>query len=299
MEVMRRASKAHLLDALPDGRRKTVLITGTSSGFGRMTTEMFAERGWNVVATMRAPDKETELQKLNNVLLLKMDVQDEDTVASAVSEAIEKFGKIDVLVNNAGYGSLGFFEGISMDEIMRQYQVNVFGAMRATKAVLPHMRKAKSGTIVNISSAAGGHTGPLGSIYYSSKWALEGWAECLSYELLPLGIQVKIVQPGAFKTDFGSRSLAFGPPPPDTTEYLPMLEATQKMRASSGEPSSPKPLVLDAIYSAATDGEVTKMRYPVFVETDPYGKLYMLRKTQGAEAQYAAVLAQTRSQQSQ
>mmetsp|Transcript_6394 Transcript_6394/g.19393 ORF Transcript_6394/g.19393 Transcript_6394/m.19393 type:complete len:286 (-) Transcript_6394:160-1017(-) len=272
---------------------RTVLITGASSGFGLMTAKTFALKGWRVIATMRNPEAAASaLASLEGVTVLALDVQKPATIDSAVAKTMELFGRIDVLVNNAGYGCIGFFEGTSMEEIERQYEVNVLGSMRVTKAVLPHMRKAKSGTIVNVSSVAGGHTNPLGSIYYSSKWALEGWAECLSYELLALGIQVKLVQPGAFKTDFGGRSLAFNPPPADAEEYKEMLEEVQKRFASGGTSNDPDPVVPDTIYLAATEGDKAKLRYPVFVENDHYGQMYDLRKTQGPEAQYKASVDQ-------
>ncbi|KAJ8598950.1 hypothetical protein CTAYLR_009648 [Chrysophaeum taylorii] len=257
-----------------------------------MTAEAFASKDWNVVATMRNPEKETDLKTLPNVSVLHLDVQKAETIEAAVSEVIAKFGSIDVLINNAGYGSLGFFEGTPIDEIQRQYDVNVFGVMRVTQVVLPHMRKAKGGTIVNVSSVAGGHTNALGSVYYSSKWALEAWTECLSYELLPLGIQLKLVQPGGFKTDFGSRSLVFSAPPPDVPEYQPMMEKVQKSMVDALlDLPDPNPVVPDAIYLAATEGDPAKLRYPVYVDGDPYGTLYALRKEKGPDAQYQAVLA--------
>mmetsp|Transcript_7932 Transcript_7932/g.20320 ORF Transcript_7932/g.20320 Transcript_7932/m.20320 type:complete len:139 (-) Transcript_7932:166-582(-) len=133
----------------------------------------------------------------------------------------------------------------------------------------------------------------MGSVYYSSNRALEGRAECLAYEVAPFGIQIKLVQPGGFKTDFGGRSLAFSPPPAEVPEYQAMLEATQRMRASVGASlPEPKPMVTDAIYAAATEADQKKVRYPVFTETDMYGQLYALRKAKGADAQFAAVMAQ-------
>mmetsp|Transcript_17760 Transcript_17760/g.41351 ORF Transcript_17760/g.41351 Transcript_17760/m.41351 type:complete len:336 (+) Transcript_17760:54-1061(+) len=273
------------------GMSKTVLITGTSTGFGRLSVKDFASKGWNVIATMRTPSKETELQTLgDNVLVLELDVQKPDTITTAIAEGIKKFGKIDVLVNNAGYGSIGFFEGTSMEEVQRQFDINVFGVMRVTQAILPHFREKKAGQIVTLSSCAGLHTFPCGSVYYSSKWAIEGWAECLSYELLPLGIQIKLVEPGGYKTDFGGRSLAFAGPPENAAEYAEMAKKMQERWAAAGELPGPDPVV-KTIYAAAVETDIKKMRFPIYEAEDPYGKMVALRKEQGAEAQYAAVLA--------
>ena len=181
---------------------KTVLITGSSSGFGKLTAKLFAEKGWNVIASMRSPEKETELNKIENIHVTKLDVTDSSSIKTAVSYIIERFGTIDVLVNNAGYGGHALFEQFSDETIRNMYETNVFGLMNATREVLPHMRKRKSGTIINITSIAGLVAAPIISIYASTKFAVEGFSEALAHELKPLNIKVKTVAPGSFGTNF-------------------------------------------------------------------------------------------------
>lgn len=188
---------------------KTILITGASSGIGKASVHYFNEKGWNVVATMRNTDDGAEFTEFENVLVTRLDVTDESSVQNAVSEAVQKYGRIDVLVNNAGYGAGGPMEATPMNKIKRQFDVNVFGLLATTQAVLPIMREQKSGTIVNISSIGGRVTLPMFSLYHGTKWAVEGITESLQYELEPIGIQLKLVEPGAIATDFAGRSLDF------------------------------------------------------------------------------------------
>lgn len=181
---------------------KTIIITGASSGFGRETAKLFQERGWNVAATMRSPENEQELSALENVLVIRLDVQDSESIQNAVNETIQHFGSIDVLVNNAGYGLMGVFESATPEQIQKQYAVNVFGLMDVTRAVLPQMRQQGSGTIINISSFGGQVGLPFGSLYNSSKFAVEGFSESLSHEVSTFGIKVKIIEPGGVATNF-------------------------------------------------------------------------------------------------
>ncbi|MCG8607577.1 SDR family oxidoreductase [bacterium] len=182
--------------------QKTILITGSSSGFGKLTAKLFAEKGWNVIATMRSPEKETELNQLHNVLVTKLDVTDKTSIQEAVVQGITEFGRIDVLVNNAGYGGHALFEQFSDETIRDMYATNVFGVMRVAKAVLPFMRKQGGGTIINITSVAGFVGAPSSSIYSSTKFAVEGLSEAMALEYKPLNIKVKTVAPGAFGTNF-------------------------------------------------------------------------------------------------
>ncbi len=203
---------------------RTVLVTGCSSGIGRATAHQFASEGWNVVATMRDLSQAGGLAEASNVISLALDVQDPTSIERSIEEAIKHFGAIDAVVNNAGFGLLGAFEGTPANLIAEQFGVNVFGAMNVTRAILPHFRQRRSGTIVNISSAGGAVGMPLLSLYCASKFALEGFSESLSYELAPLGIDVKIVELGIVPdTSFNARSvdhLLRSEQIPDYTEYV-------------------------------------------------------------------------------
>ncbi len=181
---------------------KTVLITGTSSGFGKLTAQLFHQNGWNVVATMRSPQMETELVGLKNTLVTKMDVTDKQSIKNAIEKAVDKFGSIDVLVNNAGYGASGFLEEASVKEVNKQIGTNLLGVINTIQEVLPQMRKQKSGTIINITSVAGTFGMPMFSLYNASKFAVEGLSESLTFELKEFGITIKTVAPGAFRTNF-------------------------------------------------------------------------------------------------
>lgn len=186
--------------------QRTIFITGSSSGIGRAAVRLFSDRGWNVAATMRNPDSETELQNLPNVKVFRLDVLDKGSIKSAVEDSLKEFGQIDALVNNAGYAAIGPFEAADDEQISRQFETNLFGLMRVTRAVLPHFRERRQGVIINVSSVAGRTTFPLFSLYNSTKWAVEGFSEALWYELRHFNIKVKLIQPGAIKTDFYSRS---------------------------------------------------------------------------------------------
>lgn len=240
---------------------QTILITGASSGIGRTTAKLFQDKGWNVIATMRSPEKEDELSQLPNTLVTRLDVTDSASIQAAVAEGIKAFGKIDVLLNNAGYGAYGPLEAFPMDRIRRQFDTNVIGLIETTKAVLPHMRANGSGTIVNISSIGGQMTFPLGALYHGTKFAVEGISEALHYELEAAGITIKIVEPGVIATDFGGRSFDFVN---DETmsEYQPVVQALMNLWApgNMGDNTSPPELVADVIHTAITDGTKT-LRY--------------------------------------
>lgn len=238
---------------------KTILITGASSGIGKTTAKHFQEKGWNVIATMRSPEKEIELGTLENVLVTRLDVQDPGSIAEAVKAGIEQFGKIDVLLNNAGYGAYGVLEATPMEKIRRQFDVNVIGLFETTKAVLPHFRANRDGVIVNISSIGGKTTFPLGSLYHGSKFAVEGLSEALSFEMAAIGVKVKIIEPGIIKTDFGGRSLDFNNDE-SMTEYQDVVgklfAGIEPLAAAGSEPE----VVAGVIYQAATDG-TDQLRY--------------------------------------
>jgi NADP-dependent 3-hydroxy acid dehydrogenase YdfG len=240
---------------------QTIFITGASSGIGKATALSFQDKGWNVVATLRDPAQAGDLAALPRVLVKRLDVTDGASVTAAVDAAHARFGSIDVLLNNAGYGAYGPLEAFDMDGIRRQFDTNVIGLLEVTKAVLPQMRAQGKGVIVNISSIGGRMTFPLGALYHGTKFAVEGLSESLHYELEPLGIRVKIVEPGMIATDFSGRSLDFRQTP-DLTAYQPVVD---KFFAVLGSPemaaaASPPSVVSEAIWTAVTDG-TSRLRY--------------------------------------
>lgn len=185
---------------------KTVLITGTSSGVGRAAARLFAKEGWNVVATMRAPEQEMQLGARPNVLVERLDVRDKASIKQAIAAGIARFGRIDALINNAGFSLFGTFESIAPERAEEQIAVNLTGVMDTTRAILPHFRRNKGGLIINVSSRAGLAGLPMLSLYCASKFALEGFSEALSFELAALHIAVKIVTPiGGSNTGFSDR----------------------------------------------------------------------------------------------
>ena len=239
----------------------SILITGASSGIGKATAQFFQSKGWNVIATMRNPSREMELVKFDNVLVTQLDVKDPVSIKSAIHKATERFGRIDVLLNNAGYGAYGPLEATSMEAIRRQFDVNVLGMLETIKALLPHFRMHRNGTIVNISSIGGKMTFPLGTLYHGSKFAVEGLSEALHFELIALGIHVKLIEPGAIKTDFAGRSFDFSN---DTTleEYQPLVQSFFNALGPMAEVAQPPQTVAEVIFEAATD-KSNRLRYEV------------------------------------
>jgi NAD(P)-dependent dehydrogenase (short-subunit alcohol dehydrogenase family) len=188
---------------------KTWLITGCSSGFGRSLAEAVLKKGWNAVVTARKPEALEDFRGKypETSFVLPLDVTDMRSIRMAVSQAIDHFGKIDVVVNNAGYCLRGAVEECTIEEIKRQFDTNFFGAVNVIKEVLPHMRKEKNGAIINFSSIAALATSEGSAYYGASKAALEGMSDGLRKEIGILGIKVMVVEPGPFKTDFFNRSL--------------------------------------------------------------------------------------------
>lgn len=238
--------------------KKTILITGASSGIGKATAIHFQEQGWNVIATMRTPEKETELNKLENIQLERLDVLDLESIDEAIKSGISRFGRIDAIVNNAGYGAYGPLETFPRENIIKQFNTNVIGLMDVTKAIIPHFRANKDGVIVNISSIGGQMTFALGSLYHGTKFAVEGISESLHYEMKEIGVKVKIVEPGMIATDFGGRSFDFQPG--EIAEYQPIIEALMKQWQNPENTSSPAILVAQVIYEAVTDNS-QQLRY--------------------------------------
>jgi len=196
---------------------QTVLITGASSGIGRATAQLLTERGFTVYGTARRPDRATPEQ----FRLLALDVRSDESVRSCVAQVVAKAGRLDVLVNNAGYSLTSAAEETSVEEAKAQLETNFFGAVRMVNAVLPGMRAAGAGKVINISSLAGNTAIPYSAFYSASKFALEGYSESLWYEVRPFGISVSLVEPGFVNTPIGEASPAAARP-------LPAYDASRK-----------------------------------------------------------------------
>jgi NADP-dependent 3-hydroxy acid dehydrogenase YdfG len=237
--------------------KHTILITGASSGLGKATAQLFQANGWNVIATMRTPD--SELAALDNVLVHQLDVTDTDSIASAVKAGIDRFGRIDVLVNNAGYGAYGPLEAFPREKILRQFNTNVIGLLDVTRAVLPHFRAQQSGIIINISSIGGKMAFPLGSLYHGTKFAVEGISEALRFETAAFNGRVKLVEPGAILTDFAGRSLDLSNDE-SMVEYQALVGKLMAFTASFYENASTAEAIAAVVYEAATDGK-DQLRY--------------------------------------
>lgn len=243
---------------------KTVLITGASSGFGRDTALLFKKKGWNVAATMRTPEKAESWTGPAGLFTPRLDVTDRVSMQAAIDQTVAKFGGIDVLINNAGFALMGPLEGASPDELKREIDTNLMGVIGMIQLVLPLMREARNGVIINVSSLGGRMTLPLFSAYHASKFAVEGLTEALQYELQDWGIRVKLIEPGGSKTNFDSIASMIRTPHP---AYKALIDGFDKMwdKQSAKLPGPEK--VVQAIYRAATDGSA-RLRYPVV--TFPY-----------------------------
>lgn len=258
---------------------KTIVITGSSSGIGKATAKYFANKGWRVAATMRSPEKEKDLNDTNNITVYQLDVTDQVSIDRATEKIISDFSTVDVVLNNAGYGLFGPFEAASDKQIRYQFDVNVFGLMAVTRAFLPHFRQNKSGLFINVSSIGGLITFPLISLYHSTKWAVEGFSESLAFELDQLGIQVKLIEPGAVATDFGGRSLVFAMDE-NLTMYNEMAQKVQQAMGSSELSPSTAEYQAEGIFNAATDGK-KQMRYLIGADAE---QRYAMRKEAGDDA---------------
>lgn len=240
---------------------KVVLITGASSGIGLETAKLFQVKNWKVAATMRTPENAPDLAHIADIECFRLDVTEPDSIKAAIEATLEKFGRIDAVVNNAGFAVVGPFEAASQSEIERQINTNVYGVMNVCREILPHFREQKRGTIVNVASMGGRITFPLYSIYHASKWALEGFSEALQYEVKDFGIKIKIIEPGPIKTDFYERSMSISKKD-GLDAYDGFVARTMPNLQHAGETGPDGSVVAETIYQAVTD-DSWKMRYPV------------------------------------
>ena len=232
---------------------KSAFITGVSSGIGRASAELMLARGWRVVATTRDPSALAQWHH-ENLTIIALDLGDNGAIQAAVAGA----GRIDVLVNNAGYGVFGPLEGTSIDDIERQFRTNVVAAIELTRAVMPVMRAQGGGTIVNVSSIGGRTASPFASLYHASKFAIEGFSESFRYEAALHGVRVKLVEPAHFKTGFISRSLRTASHP----DYDARFENYMKWVRIEDAKAPPPDAVAETILRAAEDPS-PRLRYPV------------------------------------
>ncbi|MNI46706.1 putative oxidoreductase SadH [compost metagenome] len=267
---------------------KTIFITGTSSGLGKLTALHFAKLGWNVAATLRTPEQAVELAAYDNVKLFKLDVTDVEQVEAAVQQAVSAFGTVDVVVNNAGMGTYGALELAEEAAIDWQYAVNTRGPINVIRKFLPHFRANGGGMFINISSFMGITTAvPLGSLYNMSKYALEGLTEGLYYELKPLGIELRLIEQGGSTGNNFKNSIVWNKDA-SITAYDDLMAKIEHQMANTDSSQLDDPqLIVDAI-AALASGESTQFR-TVIGETG--NRLMDMRRTLPIE-QYLEAMAQ-------
>ena len=234
---------------------RTVLVTGCSSGFGKLIAQLFAAKGWNVIATMRTPEKEQDLADGDAMLVTRLDVTDTASIDAAVAAGLERFGAIDVLVNNAGYGGHFIFEQAPDSVVRDMFETNVFGTMNVCRAVLPHLRAQGQGAIVNVTSMAGMMALPCGSVYSATKYALQGFTEGLAIDYQPLGVTVRSVLPGAYPTSFTGNTdnhLDGGDEALSTLAHGFRNKMSQVVGSAPQDPQE----VADLVYACATEADM-------------------------------------------
>lgn len=258
--------------------QKTIFLTGASSGLGKSTAKLFQSKGWRVIATMRNPENETELNKLKDVILLPLDVSNQDQIISVV-EKVTHLYPVDVVMNNAGYGLIGVLESLNDEQIQRQITTNLLGVIRVSKAFTSHFRERRSGMFINITSTFGLIGFPVCSVYSATKFAIDGFSESMAYELAQFGIQVKVIAPGGMQTDFAVRSMETG-----------QHDAYEKLSVEVSKGYSPEKIsnytkvedVAEIVYQSATDNQ-NKLRY---VAGSDANQLYDERLKLGSETQF-------------
>lgn len=235
--------------------KKTIFITGASSGLGKATAKLFHNNGWNVIATMRNPEKETELNTLENITLLSLDVTNVSQIKEAVNQAIS-LHDVDVVFNNAGYGLMGSLESLTDEQVLTQINTNLLGVIRVTQAFIPYFREKKKGLFISTTSMGGFLTFPLHSIYHAAKFGIEGWSEGMSFELGLHNIGIKTVAPGGIATDFLGRSLDRNSHSGYAVLEDKLFEIIDTMMEAAAKPED----IAAVVYEAATDGK-DQIRY--------------------------------------
>jgi short-subunit dehydrogenase len=239
--------------------KKVILITGASSGMGKVFAQDLAKEGHIVYGAARRVDLLKELAQ-KGVKTIVLDVMNDESMQSCVNTILEKEGRIDVLVNNAGYGSYGTIEDVSIEEAKRQFDVNVFGLARMTQLVLPSMRKQKSGKIINISSIGGKIATPFGAWYHASKFAVEGMSDSLRMEVKPFGIDVVVIEPGGVKSEWATIAYANLIKTTQDTAYSEMANKFKKAFETTISKNA-EPEVISRLISKAIAASKPKTRY--------------------------------------
>jgi NAD(P)-dependent dehydrogenase (short-subunit alcohol dehydrogenase family) len=240
--------------------KKVILITGASAGIGKSTALLLAKDGHIVYGAARRMDKMQDLKEAG-IKLLAMDVTDETSMLAGINEIIKTEGRIDALVNNAGYGSYGSLEDVPLSEARYQFEVNIFGLARLTQLVLPQMRAQKSGKIINISSMGGKFGEPHGSWYHATKFALEGLSDCMRMELKQFGIDVVVVEPGAIKTEWGGIAGENLLKTSGNTAYKNLAQKHAKVLINADGKMGSDPIVIAKVIKKAVDAARPKTRY--------------------------------------
>lgn len=239
--------------------KKVILITGASSGMGKATAHNLHQQGYKVYGAARRTDKMIDIEE-KGIEILHLDLTNDDSIVKAVETVLKKEGRIDVLVNNAGYGSYGSVEEVTIEEAKRQFEVNMFGLARITQLVLPAMRNQKSGRIVNISSMGGKIYTPFGAWYHATKFALEGWSDCLRLELKQFGIDVVVVEPGGIQTEWGDIAMEHLKKVSGNGPYANLANKVIESLGKSNEKLTPVDVLGNVIAKAATQKK-PKTRY--------------------------------------
>lgn len=239
--------------------KKVVLITGASSGMGKSAAHILHAQGHKVYGAARRTERMQDLAD-KGMGVVSLDLTQDESIQAAVAEVLEKEGRIDVLINNAGYGSYGSVEEVSIEEAKRQFEVNIFGLARITQLVLPGMREQKSGRIINISSMGGKIYTPMGAWYHATKFALEGWSDCLRLEVKQFGIDVVVVEPGGIETEWGSIAMENLQKVSGNGPYAKMVSQVVGALNDGGSNLSPVDLLGNEIAKAATVNK-PKTRY--------------------------------------
>src|ERR687892_924135 len=247
--------------------QKVVVVTGRSSGIWLETALMLARNGYITYATMRSPDKDKSIKAaVQNeslpIRVVQLDVTDESSVKNAIDHITSEAGRIDVLVNSAGYGLGGAFEDLAIEEIKSQHETNLFGLIRVTQAALPTMRRQRSGRVINLSSSAGFFGLPGFSAYASSKFAVEGLSESMAYELEPFGIKVVLIEPGFIKTNFANAMVLAKKAQDPSSPYSEMMQRIQANSNEMAKNASSVDVVSKAILEAVTS-KSPNLRYLV------------------------------------